>query len=61
MKRRTFKTGHSLAVTVPGQIVRSWNLQPGEEVDIKVDNRRQRLVYYFPKPRQISLLSWKKK
>ncbi len=61
MKRRVFKTGHSFAVTVPGQIVRGWNIQLGEEVEIKVDDNKQRLIYCFPKPRQISLLNWEKK
>ncbi len=61
MKRRIFRTGHSLAVTIPRLAVKTWDLQAGEEVEVKVEYRRQRLVIIFQTPRQISLLAWKQK
>ncbi len=61
MRRRIFRTGHSLAVTVPRQAVKAWDLRAGEKVEIKVEYQRQRLIVTFLTPRQISLLNWRLK
>ncbi len=61
MKRRIFRTGHSLAITIPRQAAKAWDLQAGEEVEVRIEYRRQRLIVTFLTPRQISLLAWKPK
>ncbi len=59
MKRKIFRTGHSLAVTLPRLLMRDWGVHNGEVVSLKIDNRRQQITIVFSKPRQISLLSWR--
>ena len=36
MKRKVVKTGSSLAVTLPREIVAEFQLEPGDEVDVSV-------------------------
>jgi antitoxin component of MazEF toxin-antitoxin module len=36
MKRKVVKTGSSLAVTLPREVVAEFKLQPGDEVDVSV-------------------------
>jgi len=36
MKRKVVKTGSSLAVTLPREVVAGFKLQPGDEVDVSV-------------------------
>jgi antitoxin component of MazEF toxin-antitoxin module len=36
MKRKVVKTGSSLAVTLPREIVTEFQLRPGDEVDVSV-------------------------
>ena len=39
MKRKLVKVGNSLAVTLPSDMVKDLNLEPGMEVDANVDPR----------------------
>ena len=36
MKQSIFKTGNSLAITVPSNIVKLWGIKPGDQVEVKL-------------------------
>ncbi len=62
MKRKAIKTGNSLALTIPSQLVDNWQILPGEEALVKFDHRRQRVIYEFShRPKQMRLFSKIKK
>jgi len=44
MKRKLVKVGNSLAVTLPGDMVKELHLRPGMEVDANVDPRNGNFV-----------------
>lgn len=44
MFRKIFKTGHSLAVTLPKKILDELGLKPGDKVVLEFDERRKEAV-----------------
>lgn len=44
MKRKVVKTGSSLAVTLPREVVDAFKLQPGDEVDVSVHPQTSAIV-----------------
>ena len=62
MRRKVIKTGHSLAVTIPDQVVDNWEVKAGEEVLVDFDNKKQQVVYIFTnRPKQMGLFNGLKK
>ena len=44
MKRKVVKTGSSLAVTLPREVVAEFKLKPGDEVDVSVHPQTSAIV-----------------
>jgi antitoxin component of MazEF toxin-antitoxin module len=44
MKRKVVKTGSSLAVTLPREVVSEFNLKPGDDVDVSVHPQTAAIV-----------------
>ncbi len=58
MKRKVIKTGHSLAVTIPNQLVDNWGIGAGEEVLVNFSNKKQKIIYTFTsRPKQMGLFN----
>ena len=55
-RQKIFKTGNSLAVTLPFRLVNQLGLKPGQEVEMKVNLERLRVSYKFRGVKQLSLL-----
>lgn len=56
MPQKIFKTGHSLAVTVPAVFVQALGLHPGAEVQAKIDPAKLKVTYEFSGTQQLTLL-----
>lgn len=52
---KIFKTGNSLAVTVPSGFVQTLGLKSGDEVRVKPQVEKGQVVYCFGGVRQLSL------
>jgi antitoxin component of MazEF toxin-antitoxin module len=56
MPQKIFKTGNSLAVTVPSQFVQALGLHPGATVKTKLEISKLKITYEFSGTRQLPLL-----
>jgi len=52
-KQKVFRTGNSLAITVPSRVVQSWGVKPGDEVEVVAKGNR--LVCVFSGSKQLWL------
>lgn len=59
MDQKVFKTGNSLAVTIPSGFVHALGLHPGAKVIVKVDLARLKITYEFSGTQQLTLLNSK--
>lgn len=56
MKHQTiFKTGNSLAVSLPSLIVKKLGLTPGQRVIPKISITKSQITYQFPDAKQLPL------
>lgn len=53
---KIFKTGNSLAVTVPADFVQALGLKSGDTVKVKTKTGRGQVLYQFSGVRQLSLV-----
>ncbi len=60
MKQTVFKTGNSLAVTIPADFVNTLGVKSGDQVKSIEQLNRNRIIYLFPQSFQLSLLSGKR-
>ena len=55
-KRKVIKTGNSLALTIPFELISALDIKQGDLVFLSVDLANGRISYQFPsRPRQLSL------
>jgi len=54
--QKIFRTGNSLAVTVPADFIRDLGIKSGDKVKLKVDKSKNRILLEFSGNRQLSLL-----
>jgi antitoxin component of MazEF toxin-antitoxin module len=55
-KQKIFRTGNSLAVTLPFRVVRELGIKPGQRVDVKVNWEKLKVSYRFRGVKQLPLL-----
>lgn len=55
MAQKVFKTGNSLAVTLPAGFVSSVGIRAGDQVRVKEEPEKSRLVYQFSATTQLPL------
>lgn len=53
---KIFKTGNSLAVTVPSYFVQALGLKAGDTVKVKIQVEKGQVIYRFGGVRQLSLV-----
>lgn len=56
MAQKVIKTGNSLAVTIPVWFVKSSGIKVGDEVKVKMEPEKNRIIYYFAGTKQLPLL-----
>mgnify|MGYP003733795905 CR=1 FL=1 len=54
-RQKIIKTGNSLAVTIPARFTKSIGVKAGDEVKVKVEPEKGRIVYHFSGVRQLPL------
>lgn len=54
MTQKVFRTGNSLAVTIPSRFVMTVGIKPGDSVRVREEKERSRLVYQFTGSRQLA-------
>jgi antitoxin component of MazEF toxin-antitoxin module len=54
-KQKIFKTGNSLAVTIPSQFVHSVGVKPGQDVQVRLEPETGRVIYTFSGTKQLPL------
>jgi len=55
MSQTIFKTGNSLAVTVPSEFAKSLGLRPGDKVKVKIEEDKGKATYFFSGAKQLLL------
>ncbi|MFZ5844912.1 MAG: AbrB/MazE/SpoVT family DNA-binding domain-containing protein [Patescibacteria group bacterium] len=55
MKQKVFRSGHSLAVVVPAKFARNIALKAGDEVSVRANSQKGKIVYQFPHNTQLLL------
>lgn len=55
MVQKVFRTGNSLAVTIPSRFVMTVGIKSGDYVKLREEKERGRLVYQFAGSRQLAL------
>lgn len=55
--RKIIKTGNSLALTVPSQLISDFDLKEGDLAQVKINRAKATITYIFTgHPRQLSLI-----
>lgn len=55
MAQTVFRTGNSLAITIPSDFVKSVGVHAGDTVKVKIEEDRGRLTYFFSGAKQLLL------
>lgn len=56
--RKVIKTGNSLCLTIPSQLIKDFNIKEGDLVQIQVNKPKTSIKYIFTgHPRQLSLIN----
>ncbi|MAG59911.1 hypothetical protein CMO96_03940 [Candidatus Woesebacteria bacterium] len=55
MTQKVFRTGNSLAVTIPAGFSSSVGVRPGDKVNVREDKEKGRIVYQFSGAQQLPL------
>lgn len=61
MTQRVFRTGNSLAVTIPFDFVKSVGVKPGDSVKVVTEEDKGKITYFFSGAKQLPLVEnfWK--
>ena len=54
-KQKIFRTGNSLAVTIPADFVQSVGVKAGQEVRVQIEPETGRVTYTFSGTKQLAL------
>jgi len=55
--RKVIKTGNSLAITIPSQTIKNFNIKEGDLAAVRVNSQRATISFHFSgHPRQLYLL-----
>lgn len=54
-KQKIFKTGHSLAVTIPASFAQAVGVKSGQEVTVELEPETGRVTYTFSGTKQLPL------
>lgn len=49
MTQKVLKVGGSIAVTIPKKAAAELGWNPGDQIDVKIDPKQQRVIYYSPR------------
>jgi len=60
-KQKIIRTGNSLAVTIPSFLVRSVGVKPGQEVEVRIEPDKGKMVCNFSGNTQLALIMKKRK
>jgi len=60
MLQKIFRSGNSLAITLPSRLVKSLGLKAGEHVNLKINFMKKTVSLSFPDSGQMTLLSLSK-
>ncbi|KKP58791.1 MAG: hypothetical protein UR52_C0016G0005 [Candidatus Gottesmanbacteria bacterium GW2011_GWA1_34_13] len=55
VRQKIFKSGNSLSVVLPIRFVSALGIKAGDEVAVKLDERKNKITYFFPLTRQLPL------
>ena len=55
MSQSIFKTGNSLAVTIPVDFVKSLGIRPGDSVKVNAESDKGKITLYFSGAKQLLL------
>lgn len=59
--RKVIKTGNSLAITIPSNSIKDFNIKEGDLAQIKIIKEKASITYIFTgHPRQLSLINKQK-
>jgi antitoxin component of MazEF toxin-antitoxin module len=54
--RKVIKTGHSLAVTLPNEVIKFFGIKEGDVASFKIKRTKNSITYIFPgHPHQLSI------
>jgi antitoxin component of MazEF toxin-antitoxin module len=56
MAQKVIKTGNSLAVTIPSWFVKDSGIKAGDDVKVKLEPEKNRIIYNFAGTKQLPLL-----
>lgn len=56
MSQKVFRTGNSLAVTIPADFARSVGVRPGDSVRANIRSENGELLFIFSGAKQLALL-----
>ncbi len=60
--RKVIKTGNSLAITIPYQVIKDFDIKEGDPGIVKINRSKNSLTYIFSgHPRQLSLIEKRQK
>lgn len=54
MNQKVFRTGNSLAVTIPSTFAESVGIKAGDKVAVNAQIQKGKIVYQFSAPRQLA-------
>lgn len=58
--RKVIKTGNSLAITIPSQSIKDFDIKEGDVAEIKIIKNKAAIIYVFSgHPHQLSLINKK--
>lgn len=56
MAQKIFRTGNSLAVTIPAEFVQDMGIKRGDSVKVKVDKEKGKMILEFSGAQQLSFI-----
>lgn len=56
MAQKVIKTGNSLAVTIPSWFVKDSGIKAGDDVKVRLEPEKNRVIYNFAGTKQLPLL-----
>lgn len=59
MAQKVIRTGNSLAITIPAWFAKDLGIKVGDQVKVKLEQNKNRIVYNFVGTKQLPLLEQK--
>lgn len=59
MAQKVIRTGNSLAITIPAWFAKDLGIKVGDQVRVKLEQNKNRIVYNFAGTKQLPLLEQK--